>query len=408
LTTLAPAARRRYRAGVRKWVLLAFLAACGDAVSAPPGDTTTTGETTTPTTGDTSTTGPLPDPGSSSGEIDTTAAAESSSTGEPASQPGSDEVVELFVQEHVYFGDEDRRQIDVQIELPPPDLTYESVQLGIVLGCPNDLCDWWDRVGFIGVVHDAGTDTESVTEVARFVTPYRVGATWILDVGHLRPVLSGSQTIRVFIDTWVGPGHANGEGWLVDASLQFLGGVPEHVPIEVIDLWPTATSIPYGNPEQPIEATAAPVTVDIPADATHVELRSIITGHGQGNADNCAEFCPRTHGFDVGGTIVSRQVWRDDCDQTPVQGQQGTWTLPRAGWCPGAEVLPWVEDVTAAVTPGGSITIAYDIEPYTNTCSPRSPECMGCTLGTGCEYDGGSHTPPTYRFGAQLVVSRDP
>lgn len=385
------------------------MCACGSDGATSGGDTVATSDPASTTGGSQSGSTTLDPEGTTTGsDGGSTARSDDTSTGEPATQPGADEVVELFAAAHVWFGDENHRQIDVEVDLPPPELTYASVQLGIVLGCPNDLCDWWDRVGFVGVVHDAGTEQETVTEIARFVTPYRVGATWILDVTHLRPLLSGSQTIRLFIDTWVGPGHANGEGWLVDASLQYVGGVPEHVPIEVVDLWPSTTSVPYGNPDQPIEETVPPVTIDVPEDATHVELRSIITGHGQGNADNCAEFCPRTHGFLVGELAVQREVWRDDCDETPVQGQQGTWTLPRAGWCPGAEVLPWVEDVTAAASPGGTITIAYDVEDYVNTCAPRSAECSGCTLGTGCEYDGGSHTEPIYRFGAQLVFSRDP
>lgn len=388
---------------MRRWVWWALLAGCGADDGGPAADPTPTGATTEVATTDapepatTTTTGPV---GTTTGPSD------DSSTGADLPQPGPYEVIEAFSGTHVYFGDENMRQIDVEVDFPPAELTYASIQLGIVLGCPNESCDWWDRKGFIGVVHDAGTDEETVTELARFITPYRVGATWVVDVTALRPLLTGPQTLRLFIDTWVGPGHANGDGWLVDASFELDGGEPlTEIPVEVVDLWPQM-AFEYGNPENPVDSSVPPAIVDIPADASRVQLRSLITGHGQGNLDNCAEFCPRTHGFSVDDTVVSREVWRDDCDQTPVQGQQGTWTLPRAGWCPGAEVLPWVEDVTDAVTPGRAATVAYDVEPYENSCSPQSPQCMGCALGTGCEYDGGNHTPPEYRFGAQLIIYR--
>jgi hypothetical protein len=31
---------------------------------------------------------------------------------------------------------------------------------------------------------------------------------------------------------------------------------------------------------------------------------------------------------------------------------------------------------------------------------------MGCTLGTGCEYDGGAHTEPNYRVSAAIIAFR--
>ncbi|HLT37627.1 MAG TPA: peptide-N-glycosidase F-related protein, partial [Enhygromyxa sp.] len=144
-----------------------------------------------------------------------------------------------------------------------------------------------------------------------------------------------------------------------------------------------------------------------PAEADAVSLRSIITGHGQGNLHNCAEFCPRNHGFLVVEQPFVREIWRDDCDQTPIEGQQGTWQYPRAGWCPGAEVIPWLEDVSAAAPAGQSVTVSYDVETYENSCRPDAPVCTGCALGTGCEYDGGNHTPPIYDLSAMLIAYRN-
>ena len=348
------------------------------------------------------------EPPETSGEDSTGDSTGDTGDGEPApfAPPiGDDTSITPFDDAHVWFGEENHREIDVAVELPAAELAYESVTLTITLGCPNDKCDWWDRKGFLGLVRDPGTEQESIVEIARFMTPYRVGAVHVIDVTELRPLLAGDVVMRVFIDTWVGPGHQNGDGWLFDAQFDFVGGAPTRMPIAAIPLWDYQT-VEYGNPALPIAEAVAPVAVEIPAEADAVELRSIITGHGQGNLDNCAEFCPRNHGFLVGEQAFVREIWRDNCAETPVQGQQGTWQYPRAGWCPGAEVIPWVEAVGDAVVPGSTVSVTYDVESYENTCRPDSPNCSGCSLGTGCEYDGGSHTPPIYDISAMLIAYR--
>jgi hypothetical protein len=207
----------------------------------------------------------------------------------------------------------------------------------------------------------------------------------------------------VFIDTWVGPGHAQGSGWLVDASFEMVGGMPQRLPIAVIPLW-DETKFEYGDPAKPVSAAVATRLITLPAGAGQVELRSFITGHGQGNRDNCAEFCRRMHAFTVDGKRVERLLWRDDCATTAVKGQAGTWMYPRAGWCPGAEVLPWVADVSAMAEAGKPITVGYEVQAYENTCRPDSPMCAGCALRTPCAYDNGNHTAPFYVLSAALIV----
>lgn len=232
------------------------------------------------------------------------------------------------------------------------------------------------------------------------MTPYRVGGQFTVDVTDLQRVLEGPQTMRVFIDTWVGPGHANGAGWLVDAAFEFEAGVPTPDPIAVVPLW-APQRVVYGDPARPVDVTAT--IADLPAGLTGVRVRALVTGHGQGNAGNCAEFCQRDHTFTIGATPSTRLLWRDDCPTTAVPNQQGTWRYPRAGWCPGAMVTPWTVD---APVPAGPLTIRYDVATYENTCRPDAPSCAGCALGTGCEYDGGSHTEPGWEHSAMLVLLR--
>ena len=315
---------------------------------------------------------------------------------------GADEVIVAFDGTHVYFGEGGSRTVDLDVVFPAAGLSYESISLSFALRCPNDRCDWWDRVGWLAVVEDAGGDNEVVYEVLRFVTPYRVGGAWTVDTTSLRPLLTGTVTVRVFIDTWVGPGHPNGDGWLVDAAFDFAGGVPANEAFAVVPLTAAPRSITYGDPAND---TIVELTASIPVDASRAVLRSFVTGHGQGNADNCAEFCARQHWFDVAGTRFERTVWRSDCATTAVPNQQGTWTLPRAGWCPGDIVASWGEDLTGLIAPG-ELAITYDVQPYENTCRPDAAECTGCVLGTGCEFDSGNHTSPHFLMSALLVLYR--
>jgi hypothetical protein len=144
--------------------------------------------------------------------------------------------------------------------------------------------------------------------------------------------------------------------------------------------------------------------VKIPPNAGAVELHSFITGHGQGNLDNCAEFCAKTHSYVVGGKSFDRRIWREDCASNPVQPQGGTWKYPRAGWCPGSMAQPWVEDISSAAAAGTAVSIAYAPEPYENTCRPDSLACAGCIAGVSCPYDDSGHTAPSYAQSALLVV----
>ena len=92
-----------------------------------------------------------------------------------------------------------------------------------------------------------------------------------------------------------------------------------------------------------------------------------------------------------------QKIWRTDCATTAAPNQQGTYQYSRAGWCPGADVKPWTFDVTADLGGAATVTFAYDVDAYENTCRPDAMPCAGCTLGAACAYDGGNHTEPNYQ-----------
>jgi Peptide-N-glycosidase F, C terminal/Peptide-N-glycosidase F, N terminal len=329
-----------------------------------------------------------------------------SSSGGEAPVAGEDVTVTAFERTPVYFtGTDNKRTVDTTASFPATG-AYQKIVLHLSLDCPQDGCDPWDRIGSLGVVTqkaaEGGTDT--VVEIQRFITPYRVGATWDLDVTDLRPLLTGDITLRAFIDTWVGPGSQYGGGWLLSASFEMTGGVPSPLPVAVIPVW-TMRSAAYGDPAKPIASSVPTATLTLPTASSYA-LRTFVTGHGQGNADNCAEFCARTHTVSVGAKSHETKVWRDDCKTTAAPKQQGTWQYPRAGWCPGADVHAWTVDVTEDIATSSTATIAYDVESYDNTCRPDASECKGCSLGATCAYDDGNHTEPNYQVSSLLIAYR--
>lgn len=324
-------------------------------------------------------------------------------------EPGPDVAIDAFDGEHMYWSSDDdhHREVDVALEFPAGDAAYATISLELGVRCPEGGCDYWDRLGSLAIVQNEGQDDEYLVEIARFVTPYRVEGAWSIDLSYLRPLLTGPRTLRLFVDTWVGPGSAQGEGWLVDARFDFVGGVASPRPIAVIPIY-TRRAYEVGNPDAPIADAVPPTEIVVPDGTTSATLVSIITGHGQGNAENCAEFCQDNHGYLVGGSLpIQRTVWRNDCDDNPIDAQIGNWAAARAGWCPGADVVPWIEDVTEAVTAGKSMSIEYAVSPYENTCRPGAATCEGCALLTTCEYDGNNHTEPQVRMSTLLVAWAD-
>ncbi len=317
-------------------------------------------------------------------------------------------VVEAFKGTYVFFmGMNNQRKVDVEVDFPEKG-PWKSVTMKLALTCPQPGgCDFWDRWAYLGVAN--GADPEApVTEIMRFATPFRVQATFNADVTALQPLLAGKKRLRIFIDTWVGPGNAQGAGWKVDVSFAFSPGKPARQPIAVIPVW-DVSDFEVGEPTKPVDAAVPARMVNIPAEAGAVELRSFITGHGQGNLQNCAEFCAKNHSFTVGGKTFEKRIWRDDCNRNPVQPQGGTWQYPRAGWCPGALAEPWVVDVSAGAPAGAPVKLTYAPEAWENTCRPTSPVCSGCAFRGGmCPYNDSSHTAPKYVHSALLVVYARP
>jgi hypothetical protein len=314
------------------------------------------------------------------------------------------------------------RVVDASGDFPAQG-AWRRVFLRVELECPADgQCDAWDRGATISLVEKEG-EKELPIELVRHMTPYRLGLCFVADVTDFASRLVGKKTIRSFIDTWVGPGHNSGHGWRMTTKFVFHPGVFDRAAYasEVIPLWNNAAEdrlVEVGDPNQSLADALPPRTVKIPDDATGVKLRYLITGHGQGNLNNCAEFCSLWHTTTFANSSAKVAPWRSDCDSNPLNKQAGSWQYNRAGWCPGSMVAPQLIDITKADLQGGEIVFAHSVAnaaetPYVNTCRPGAGNtqnvCQGCVFNSSagnCDYDSNGHTSPYARLSVQLLVYR--
>ncbi|MDX2361858.1 MAG: peptide-N-glycosidase F-related protein [Crocinitomicaceae bacterium] len=189
--------------------------------------------------------------------------------------------------------------------------------------------------------------------IARYITPYGnyldlgAGFTWVYDLTHLEPWLHDT------IDFLGGDQRE-----LIDLRFEFIGGTP---PRDVHSIEKVLTSESGKYEDIVIDP---PTSTVIPnANSEMFGLRYSVTGHSFNNATNCAEFCARTHYFDVNGTRVYDWLHMKECATNPLYPQGGTWIYDRTGWCPG-EAVDWFDlDLTSDVSPGVPVTLTYGVDP---------------------------------------------
>jgi len=218
-------------------------------------------------------------------------------------------------------------------------------------------------------------------EIARYITPYRIACgPWTVDITDFKSLITGRNEYTSFVSVF-GP-----TGWEVTLDMEFISGTGlQHSKIP--PLW-TNDYVIYGDPG--ISHDLDPYTVTSEGITEESHIRMHVTGHGQGNTSNAAEFFEVTHQLQVdGNTIADHHLWKDDCASNPCTNQQGTYLFSRAGWCPGQEVIPAFFPTTEFISAGADASIDYELQDYVNR------------LNTG--YNNSGHTEPHYRLHGYFV-----
>jgi hypothetical protein len=238
--------------------------------------------------------------------------------------------------------------------------TFDTLELDILMECPDTgsheigNCGAWDYLAHMYLWDAEG---ERWLEMGRFITTYHRESRWVVDATHALAWLKdgGERTIRY---SWAPSWNVQPTGVTLKVRLSDQG--KGYKPDQAVELFTGGSFNAAYNDRDP-------VAVSIPADAARVELRSIISGHGQDGDNNCAEFCKHGHTFAVGASSYEQvysvagtsQGCELDIGDGVVPNQAGTWWFGRGGWCPGQRVKPWIEDVTGDVTAGAEASFSY-------------------------------------------------
>ncbi len=297
-------------------------------------------------------------------------------------KPGNGDIltIPLFTNKQHNFAAAGQTHLS-SIPLPDNNAMYKQIIMNISLACPATGCDPWDQPAKISLIKNGQT-----YELARFITPYgKACGPWQIDVTSFKSLLQGSCDFESYIQVW------GASGWLLNASLTFVKGYDPHPYQRITALWDNDNWV-YGEPT--VSYDLPDRTNPIHPNTQATDFRMTITGHGQANTDNAAEFSPKTHLIKVNGNIFSSHyLWKADCASNSCNNQNGTWLYARAGWCPGQGVYPLIEDISLDAIPGQNLLLDYELENYTNF------------LNTG--YNGSSHTEPHYKIHAYLIEKSD-
>jgi len=258
---------------------------------------------------------------------------------------------------------------------------FNQILLHVDLNCPGTGCDPWDQPAHLWAEKDG-----QLYELARYITPFGVACGgWTFDITDFKSILTGKVTIVSLIQAW------GASGWLLDVELEMTAGTSTYDYSKIDILYETNGWV-YGDPG--ISHDLDEKTCTIHQNAESAKIRYTVSGHGQGNTDNAAEFSNMTHHWWVNGTeTFSHHLWKTDCGSNDCSPQNGTYTYSRAGWCPGQDVQPEFNDLSGYFTAGQDITLDYVLEDYVNYNN------------TG--YDGNQHTEPYYRIWAYLITFSD-
>ncbi len=193
-------------------------------------------------------------------------------------------------------------------------------------------------------------------QLQNYVTPYGIGLdlgpngfTWKYEVTDYASIFEG----------WVEIAAGNQQE-LIDLEFEFIHGTPPRDIVEFETIWLGD----YNHAQIADDLVMPAVDRTLNPLATEFTIRTRTTGHWFGGVLNCAEFCPKNFNLSIDGIEQFEWLNWKECADNPVINQGGTWIYDRAGWCPGTFADSYNHDITPFVTPGGTHSIDFGMQPY--------------------------------------------
>lgn len=232
-------------------------------------------------------------------------------------------------------------------------------------------CDPYDRVGGVRVRNYRG----EWMELFRYISPFGVECEASLDVTDYTSVLQGIVEFELFFESW------SGDGYNPTLTFDMTKGTPDYKYVNVDEIWYGTFSFgDYAN-QQPVPT----VNYFFDSNTEKASVKVTTTGHnwssgqnGTYNTGNAAEFLEATHHLFVDNNKEFDQHNWENCNPNPFgcQPQNGTWTYPRSGWCPGSIAMVWDFDISSHISKG-SVNLFYQFDPnYIDECHPNYPDCV--------------------------------
>lgn len=242
--------------------------------------------------------------------------------------------------------------------------TFDRLEVDIEITCEERnpfACSEWDRIADVQLC--TNEDCSQRLEIARWITPYwrRGRQRWAIDATPFLALMREGGTRSFFVE--LGPEWERATEWVASVSLRFREAGE--------DVRASGGERAFtGGGFDAAYNTREPFRFTPPAGATRVELVTILSGHGQTDGDNCAEWCDHRHAFSVNGTAVPVIRHEGERIGSPfgcasragegvMPGQWGNWAQARAYWCPGLPVDARRDDITSLVRLGEENELTY-------------------------------------------------
>jgi len=285
-------------------------------------------------------------------------------------------------------------QYKTMVNFPGDDTQWSQILMVQTLKCDSATagdkhpCGEWDYIWNTFIEVPQGDSVEVFT-LGSFVTPYgkrlelggEKGWKWVYDITEYAPLLKGERELMT----------GNNQE-LLNLEFLFIKGTPARDVISVENVYP------YGEYKYEYLATDSLLKLQdlvLSKEAVAFRLKATISGHGHAGPYNCCEWDNKTHSYKLNRWETYRwSVWKD-CGNNPIYPQGGTWPFDRAGWCPGSKVDEYEFELTPKVSPGDTITLDYDIEPFRDNGEKEGTFRMSHQLF--------SYGPPNFNYDAAVV-----